>query len=146
VKWGGAVVCTLIAIVWVGSRWYDAAGWSGQWHVNVYAGCISASYNTKPPPFVQPQSGWRVRAYVPDFNWWFHSYTWVALETVVLPLWPLLAVSLSATAIAWRLDTLARRRAKLGACPNCSYSRTGLAARGVCPECGSAAPVAGPPA
>ncbi len=43
------------------------------------------------------------------------------------------------TALAWRLDTLARRREKLGACPSCGYDRAGLAFSAPCPECGNAA-------
>ena len=42
-----------------------------------------------------------------------------------------------ATAVAWRLDTLARRRANKLLCTKCTYDRTGLAAGAVCPECGA---------
>jgi len=49
-------------------------------------------------------------------------------------------LSAAITAVAWRLDTLARRRADRTHCPRCRYDRSGLAAGAVCPECGTAAP------
>jgi hypothetical protein len=63
-----------------------------------------------------------------------------------LPLWIPFCVSLPVTALAWRLDSLARRRAKTHLCPQCRYDRTGLTQNTLCPECGAAAPVVmGPP-
>ena len=53
-------------------------------------------------------------------------------------LWPIALCALGVTAFARYLDTLARRRARIGFCPKCNYDRTGLAAGAVCPECGSA--------
>jgi hypothetical protein len=55
-----------------------------------------------------------------------------------LPLWFLPLVTLLPTVLAWRLDTLAHRRARLNLCPTCNYNRTGLAPRAICPECGTA--------
>jgi hypothetical protein len=56
-----------------------------------------------------------------------------------VPLWIPASAAIGATALAWRLDTLARRRARVGLCPKCSYNRAGLAVGAVCPECGAAA-------
>jgi len=56
-----------------------------------------------------------------------------------IPLWAPLLLTLIVTGLAWRADTLARRRAMLGKCPTRGYARTGLAPEAVCPECGSAA-------
>lgn len=61
-------------------------------------------------------------------------------EKSVNPIWQPLAVALLATATAWWLDTLARRRGRPGLCPTCQYDRTGLPPGAVCPECGAAAP------
>jgi rubrerythrin len=41
------------------------------------------------------------------------------------------------TALAWRLDTFARRRARLNLCPKCNYDRAGIAGDAKCPECGA---------
>ncbi len=67
------------------------------------------------------------------------------LTSIYLPLWAPAVGCLAGTVIAWRLDTLARRRARVGFCPKCGYDRTGLvgvggAAGAVCPECGAAGP------
>ncbi|HEX2838132.1 MAG TPA: hypothetical protein VHN77_08405 [Phycisphaerales bacterium] len=61
---------------------------------------------------------------------------------IIVPFWMPALASLVLSGFAWRLDTLATRRAKLGACPKCSYPRTGLAPSAPCPECGAAAPQA----
>ena len=50
-----------------------------------------------------------------------------------MPLWvPALLLAIA----VWRLDTLARLRAKLNLCPKCNYDRAGLAVGAACPECG----------
>ncbi|HEX2838324.1 MAG TPA: hypothetical protein VHN77_09385 [Phycisphaerales bacterium] len=75
-------------------------------------------------------------------RWWPSSSSNPYGSIIAVPLWiPALASSML-SALAWRLDTLATRRAKLGACPTCSYPRTGLAPSAPCPECGAAAPQA----
>ena len=68
--------------------------------------------------------------------WWFYWYRSPIAWQVGIPLWTFAVVALAITALAWRLDTLARRRARVGYCPQCSYDRTGLAVAAVCPECG----------
>jgi hypothetical protein len=145
VKWGGAVVSVVLLVVWVGSRWYDGVWWWGRGEVSVYAGLIWVQYDTRQPPPYGLGSGWKVRAYVPDFRWWFGSYTLGSGQTVYVPLWPVCMLAISASVIAWRLDTLARRRARAGFCPKCDYNRAGLAPNAVCPECGTPA-LAPPPA
>jgi hypothetical protein len=74
--------------------------------------------------------------YWPRFWWLYFGGPGDTLR-VGIPLWLPLAPTLLATAAAWRLDALARRRACAGLCPKCGYDRAGLAASAVCPECGS---------
>ncbi|HEX2839474.1 MAG TPA: hypothetical protein VHN77_15260 [Phycisphaerales bacterium] len=61
---------------------------------------------------------------------------------MVIPIWVLMLLASSATYGAWRLETLATRRARAGKCPTCAYPRTDLAPSSPCPECGAAAPQA----
>jgi hypothetical protein len=58
---------------------------------------------------------------------------------LLVPLWMPIAPVLLVTAIAWRLDTSARRRARTNHCLRCNYDRTGLPIGTVCPECGARA-------
>ncbi len=156
IKWSGAVVTVLLVVVWVGSGWG------------------SCTLKESPGIYVQVGGG-EVGIIVPDEGSWrqslgsasgllrgglrppryarlpFHlrsDFWWPDLpggRYILLPLWPPAALSLLATATAWRLDTLARRRERVGFCPKCGYDRTGLvgvggAAGAVCPECGAGAP------
>ena len=147
----GAAVTVLLVVVWIGLSAY-AVGWtakSGTLSIDAMEGAISIKHST-PVPF-DLASGklvlWRMgpsgfvfgehRSKIiwrPDFS--SSQYRWGA----VLPLWLPPVVTGSITFLAWRLDTLARRRAKLNLCPTggCGYDRTGLAASAKCPECGAA--------
>jgi len=118
VKWGGAAVSVLLVAVWIATEIWSF-GWGG------------------PPGRAIYFSGGQLlsgQAYAAE-----GGRDWGIDTTFPVPLWlPAIAV-LIPTTIAWRLDSLARRRARLNFCPKCSYDRTGLAAGAVCPECGSKA-------
>jgi len=75
-------------------------------------------------------------------RWWFYPQSVRAGWRRDLPLWMPALASLIAAGFAWRLDTLARRRERMNACPSCGYDRTGLAPSSPCPECGTNAPQA----
>jgi hypothetical protein len=64
--------------------------------------------------------------------------TWIGTAETI-PVWCVIAVGTLAASSAWRLDTLARRLARLNLCPKCGYDRAGLAAGAACPECGRSA-------
>lgn len=53
---------------------------------------------------------------------------------VLVPIWPLLAISLIAGAWSWWPQARAP-----GSCHRCGYARSGLAPDAACPECGSVA-------
>ena len=130
------MVSVVLLVVWVGSGW-----WNVQWVVSprlglgIAQGCflrfIDENYD-----FVPGFSAGR------NFAWSRFHVEWLFVNRgpfLAIPLWPVIVLSLFATAFAWRLDALARRRARAGFCPKCNYDRTGLAPGAVCPECGAAA-------
>ncbi len=152
VKWGGAAVTVLLVVVWIASAWFmlewgNRGGWhtvlsGGEWIIS-YAGPADPASPSDLPGFVgrrlpSAQYYWPVGFYFtwhpkPQLSWllgWYGQW--------FVPLWiPVLFFGML-SALAWRLDTLARRRARLNLCPTggCNYDRTGLAAGAVCPECG----------
>ncbi len=139
VKWGGAAVSALLLVAWIGSVWCSVSWYSPRADfVGVCWGCVSVGqfqYAIAPGA-----SGLNCCLVLPQrLDWWVTTFRDRAKWAIYLPLWPPLALSALATVAACCLDFLARRRAKLGACLKCNYSRTGLAPNTVCPECGSAA-------
>jgi hypothetical protein len=57
-------------------------------------------------------------------------------QTLRIPYWlPILLFASISGGLFWR-DRRAARRARVGMCPSCGYSRAGLALEAVCPECG----------
>ena len=139
IKWGGAVVCAMILALWVVSGWWWFMVRTGNgWASGFDNGRIALLRSPLPVT-------WRTGVFFegmrnpPHFLWWFdfgsHGWDW----SIIIPLWAIAAPLAGITAIAWRFDTLARRRARVGLCPKCRYDRAGLAPGAVCPECGSAA-------
>ena len=135
-KWGGAAVTVLLVAVWIGSGWFNL-GWDSKAGSMVYI-CMGrlgiASFSGPDPPGMT--HGWQAYFSAFELQWWFEcdgNDAWWSLQT---PLWMPTCAALILTTAAWRLDTLARRRARVGFCPKCGYDRTGLAAGAVCPECG----------
>ncbi len=147
VKWGGAVVSVLLVVVWIGSGWMTVS-WHPSWRFYLTDGALTVFTVDADINDGDNRPGWH---YFQRTLFKF-PHTWLparypGAHVVVLPLWIPLVCALGTTAIAWRLDTLARRRANKHLCMKCSYDRTGLAAGAVCPECGAAAPVGSlPPA
>ena len=137
IKWGGAVVTVLLVSLWLGSGWFIALRDSKRITFAVGGGEVycRVRYNSQigfyPAGFVRLDR---------DPAWVFSPSCQSDADsfTVWMPLWIPVAMTWFATVVAWRLDTLARRRAKLNLCPKCNYDRTGLAIGAKCPECGAA--------
>ena len=128
------MVTVVLVVVWIGSgRWF--ARWYGkdQAVLDVGNGSLGVgvwSLHEFPGTSVIRQGPWR-------WNWMPYCRADTATWYVCIPLWiPVIACG-AMTAAAWRLDALARRRARLHLCPKCNYDRAGLAAGAVCPECGA---------
>ena len=138
VKWGGAVMTVLLVGVWVGSGW-SFLEWDGdETQVQIAGGQLAVNQF---PGQNQIGMGWdwdQTDGASAGIRWGFKYTNDPAHQEIRFPLWPLVVVLTCTTAAAWRLDTLARRRARLNLCPKCNYDRTGLAAGAVCPECGAA--------
>ena len=141
IKWGGAAVTVLLVVVWIGSgRWrvvYCGGRTYSLRHGCIYVDTLQAWESPYWPP------GWYVDGGGRPMEWWFQitSRAWYGGH-VSVPVWTLAAPAALVTCAAWRLDTLARRRARLSLCPKCNYDRAGIAGDGKCPECGSEGRVA----
>ncbi len=141
-KWGGAVLSVVLVTVWIGSGWWYAAyTWRGGAEVDVAVGLVIVGQAD--PAMNWPLPGWDVGPRELSYDWWFHGsadrsadLSWWWFGT---PLWLPTASLLLATAAAWRLDAIARRRARAGCCAKCGYDLRGLRDGVVCPECGAAA-------
>ncbi len=146
VKWAGALLCGLIVGAFVLSLWRTVSVIARVKDTGMYVVCVSdgvlivAKGLSSPLPseltlYVQGASGQPV--------WWF-STTFFEPDTrrgrnLVVPLWALLVPTATVTLLAWRRDSMLRRRRRAGACLKCGYDRNGLAENTVCPECGASA-------
>ena len=137
IKWGGAAVTVLLVVVWIGSGWWDWGYYGRRLGVGLTRGELSIVSDLR-------LKGWGHAGWESSFdpNWRFpigcFEYQPVYLGwTLYIPLWAPVVATSFVSYCAWRLDTLSRRRARVGLCPKCNYDRTGLAVGAVCPECGA---------
>jgi hypothetical protein len=145
IKWSGAVVTVLLVGVWIGSGWFVLGNraatfrWNGIHH-GLLVWSWQSSRGWQGPGitlYTYPQVGWEIETTAYSLRW-TPQYDGYNLDRwVLLPLWILVVPAAAITGTAWRLDTLARRRAKRNFCPKCEYDRTGLTTGVICPECGS---------
>ena len=137
VKWGGAALVVGLATAWIGSAWwYVVSPTFGAHQFGLGLGRLS--WLTEPSAAsVFGSWYWRECSNFPFF-WWFQYTTGPKRCGLYIPLWPALLITLIATGFAWRADLIAHRLAMISSCMKCGYSRTGLAAGAVCPECGAA--------
>lgn len=160
VRWTGVAACLLVAAFWIAGNWWNPGRvirvGRCEMYVGLAPGCLAASLALAGPvasrltpralglriDFVwDPPSnayshrgdgerppGWRrefLYRQVDEFRGW--SY-----RGCIIP-WRYVEVATAAlTAAAW----LMRRRVDTEGCPDCRYSRLGLAPECPCPECG----------
>ncbi|MFN0010903.1 MAG: hypothetical protein ACKVS8_04580 [Phycisphaerales bacterium] len=146
VKWGGLVATLLLTVAWIGSGWQHLS-WHSQFdHPMTYVGhqvIVSldggqmAVYERLSPSGAVSYLGGHWARFTGPFNWWFGTVYTSRRYGLAIPIWLLVLPVLIPTALAWRLDHVARRRARIGACPTCGYDRRGIAATVACPECGT---------
>jgi hypothetical protein len=134
IKWGGAAVTLLLAVVWIGSGWVELDwGLPNSQHYALSVGVFSLWGPGG------SSGGFDVGTHPFELRWWPQRLANPGFRILNLPLWPLAVAFAAAQCTVWRLDVQARRRerALLNLCPKCNYDRAGIAADAVCPECGS---------
>ena len=155
IKWGGAVVTVLLAVVWIWSGWIRFVIYTGSEfgpigvkHGQIHIGIVTVHSSAVP---ISPRGYFVIQNQpAPEWRWWFGRSYATARATVsspvllyseqsfIAPLWPFVVASMLACGIACYRDDLFARRARLNLCLSCNYDRAGLAAGAVCPECGQA--------
>jgi hypothetical protein len=116
---------------------------SGDWVANLAGGRVGVGYapgmiaqfeqrtGTPTPRGVQSLR-------VPTRMQWLPNFQWRPAEKGIgIPLWCPLVLVGSLLVKSWWKDVATRRRARLGGCNSCHYSRDGLDATAPCPECGA---------
>jgi hypothetical protein len=142
IKWVGAAVTVLLAVVWIGSA-TTSVSYLGANGRGVIVGRGEVSIHVERTLQVPPQFiGWRRDVLSPGTGVWADAARTRLIWPIRVPMWPAVCACFLGVAIAWRLDHVSRRRERVGRCPKCSYDRTGLAVGAACPECGSACALA----
>ena len=140
VKWGGTVASVVLLVLWILGGWWSIR-WVGDDGDSLTIGGGEVAYQHYPRlTGVADIPGCHVWRHSFGLAWGLQGYRFGDNWAWHIPLWPVPSMALLITAVAWRFDVLARRRARLNLCPRCNYDRTGLAAGVVCPECGTASP------
>jgi hypothetical protein len=144
-KWGGPVVALLLVVWWWFSRttWISYMG-PGDWQFSSGSGRVNITYwpSTWKGHAITGhprQKGLQVENTPRQVNWWFGVRWEFDHRSIRIPLWFPFLIVVGLTAAAWRKEIIIRRRALIGLCPKCHYTRRGLAATAPCPECGTPA-------
>ena len=148
IKWIGTVLSVLLVIVWAGSAWFHLSysAWKAT-TINSYDVALELTDGQICLTWVPPLSGPYIRGlwkFGPKgiwMNWGFNSVTFHPGDPyIALPLWPLVLLTATPTAVIWGTDLRRQRRLARSQthCLTCGYSRTGLPGGGTtCPECGT---------
>ncbi len=131
VKWAAAAVAVLLVVVLIQSVgslvvWQSSSGvYVGFGHGGAVVGrCPIRDWSQTSGDAVEL---WFASSLSRTDRWW-----------ISIPTWFLVICSAAIATNAWRLDTLARRRAQMNLCTKCRYNRIGLGVNAKCPECGAA--------
>ena len=137
VMWASAAATALLLVTWIASGWC-AVSWQSsglRYRLMLQSGRVGfAEIYAQLPPRAR---GWHFAVQERSFAWMWARYAGRNFDARWVPLWAPTLGAVLASAIAWRVGTLGRRRARRNLCPTCGYDRSGLAAGAVCPECGS---------
>jgi hypothetical protein len=144
-KWGCTAGTVLLAVLWVGSRWWEV-GWSR----SAGGKATSISFNTGGAFFwhwaglyVQQKDepahffAHRLREDARSGGSWKPGVERMSIQlTVYVPLWIPFAVAAVSAGALWCPAAFRRHPRAQQSCPACGYDRRGLAADAKCPECG----------
>jgi hypothetical protein len=148
-RWGGVVVCVVVAGVWVATVWWTIhCILRSRLLLSFEGGTVAYQYSPSGPGSVVLRklpslSVERRDATLDPWAWGFRRDAAVTLITggtpsyPVTPLWLPLLLACAPTAFAWQLELRRRRRSRIGHCPTCNYNLAGLASGAACPECGT---------
>lgn len=126
-----------LVVVWAASRWVlvycpltphtSTTVMSGSWGiVREDRGRVSQHPSVR---FLPLASGSR------SFS--FYRTSGPGYSHTFIPLWAFAAPLAMATALLWRSELAARRRARAGLCPTCHYDLAATPTAAPCPECGT---------
>jgi len=144
-KWGGiAASASLLALLLLSVLW--SLYWCGQnggmlviAQGEVSVGWLDQSLRAHYPHDIRLFGpSFPITEYPPDLHVGNWEFTWGynGRYGIGVPLWLPLLLTGTITALAWRADLLARRRARIGKCIACDYALDGLPPDAPCPECG----------
>ncbi len=144
----GLVIFCLLTLAWLASGWWGAVVITPHIYFSVESGCLMASWSPQKSIYAMYMCRHLdLTTGTPDYRMLFEA-RWDTIPGIFsklqVPLWIPVGLTLVFTALASWPEITARRRARVGVCPRCSYSRTGLKSDAQCPECGAAAPAALP--
>ncbi len=148
-KWSSTAIALMLLVAWGASeyRWFNLE--TTNWTTHLGRGGMVVVYHDsisfRSPP------GWYSGKYdqmTIERTWWIQAWDTsggslpLPYNRVRFPLWIPMCIMLPLSGVAWRFDILARRRAQLPLCQNCSYNLTGLRPGSNCPECNTPPPKA----
>jgi hypothetical protein len=131
-----------LVVVWAASRWVliycpltphaSTTVMSGLWGL-----VLENRGKVSPYPFVRvlplASGGWLFS---------FYRDSSPGFSMTVIPLWAFAIPLAFTTALLWRSELSARRRARAGLCPTCRYDLSATPTGAPCPECGTPATTA----
>jgi hypothetical protein len=141
IKWVAAAMTVLLIAIWVASGSWSFVYTSPGNYTQVAKGVVLWMWSDPTRPSMSngaAQHEWTIEPALGPWSWAWHLETGIGSGYIAIPFWSMALLAAGITAIAWRLDIRARRRALggLNLCTNCNYDRTGLATQAACPECG----------
>lgn len=150
IKWGGAAAAAVLVVVWFASAWWGAGYVSRTFVCGIDPGRLVVKSGWDTGISTRTRFEARARRGFEPWRWKIEGEgdwstldgkrvpMWDGVWLLIVPLWMPVVCLLLISAVAWRLDVLARRYGRAGKCVRCGYDRAGLAAEAKCPECGSA--------